>query len=265
MAFEEFKLCIKPNPNLAIWRYINLEKFESMLKEKALFFCRVDRFSDPYEGSIPKKIAEYRIEPFKSISEKSNLIPNQQKAQERIKILSNAHRQIRKNHIVNCWHINNTENDSMWRLYLKSNGGVAIKTTVRRLLNSLSTTNEKIFCSKVRYIDYENSTWYDETEYPFKSYNLFIPLIHKRIEFKQEEEIRLITEIETNIGFDKYWELQPNQKGKNICVDLENLIEIVYSSPTSDGWQIDKIRKIITKYNYDFEVQKSALSINPYY
>jgi len=249
MAIEDFELCIRPNPNLTIWRYINLKKFESMLKEKALFFCRVDRFPDPFEGSIPRRIAENRDESLKDT-----------------KILSNAHQLFRKKHIVNCWHINNNENDFMWKLYLKSNEGVAIKTTVRKLLDSFSKTSETVFCSKVRYLDYENSTWFNEVEYPFKAYNLFIPLIHKRIEFKQEEEIRLISEIDTNIDdYDIYWNQQLNQNGKNIHLDIKNLIKTIYTHPACDNRQLNDIKRIIAKYNYNFNVIKSKLSNEPYY
>jgi len=264
MAFEEFELCIKSKPNLTIWRYMSLDKFESLLLNKALFFCRADRFADPYEGSLPKRVAEYRIIEHERNSICTNHKFNPQKAQKGLEILSNCHRHKKKQRIVNCWHINNSENDSMWRLYLKSNEGVAIKTTVHKLLKSFSNTPEKIYCSKVRYLDYENDTWYDKTEYPYISYNMFIPIVHKKVEFKQEAEIRLINEIETD-DLDKFWKRQPNQKGKNINVEVENLIDTVYSSPTSDKYQIKKIREIVSKYNFDFNIEKSELSNEPYY
>ena len=80
----------------------------------------------------------------------------------------------------------------MWRLYLKSNDGVAIKSTVSNLHKSFINTREKLICSKIRYLDYDKDIWYHETEFPYRSYNLYTPLIHKRIEFKGEEELRLL-------------------------------------------------------------------------
>ncbi|NLE62949.1 MAG: hypothetical protein GX612_03820, partial [Bacteroidales bacterium] len=106
MAIEDFELCIKPKFNFELWRYMDLEKFESLLKNSSLFFCRADRFADPFEGSIPKR-----------------------EVKENISGLSNQHILMKKQKIINCWHINNNENDSMWKLYLKSNEGIAIRTT----------------------------------------------------------------------------------------------------------------------------------------
>lgn len=265
IAFEENKYCIKPRSDLTIWRYMSLEKFELLLQNQALFFCRADRFSDPYEGSIPKEEAEYRIKNRRKISANFRQKFDEQKAQENIKAISNRHRNFKKQHIINCWHINNSENDSMWRLYLKSNEGVAIKTTVDKLLNSFANTPDKIYCSKVRYLDYVNDIWYDEIDYPCMGYNMLIPLVHKRVEFKQEEEIRLINDIGIDDDLDQFWEQQPNQKGKNIKVEIESLIDTIYSLPTSNEYQIKKIREIISNNNFDFNVQKSKLSIEPYY
>lgn len=265
MAIEEFDLCIRPEPNLVIWRYMDLKKFESLLKNRALFFCRADRFSDPYEGSIPKREAKYRIKESEKIVAFFGKDFVRQKAQESINNISNLHKQFKKQRIINCWHINNAENDSMWQLYLKSNEGIAIKTTVKRLEKSFIKTKEQIFCSNVRYIDYENDIWYHETYYPFTSYNMFMPLIHKRIEFQQEQELRLIHKIDFDDYSNNYWDKQPYEKGKNICVEINDLIEEIYCAPTSDEKQIEKIKELILEYSFDFKIKRSVLSKEPYF
>jgi hypothetical protein len=38
-----------------VWRYMDLAKFIWLLKEKRLFMARLDRLSDPYEGSLTAK------------------------------------------------------------------------------------------------------------------------------------------------------------------------------------------------------------------
>ncbi len=48
-------------PNTIIWRYLDFEKYKSLLENKALFFCRADKFIDPFEGSLPKMEADHRI------------------------------------------------------------------------------------------------------------------------------------------------------------------------------------------------------------
>ena len=220
MAIEQFDLCIKPDPEQVVWRYMNLEKFESMLRNNALFFCRADRFADPFEGSIPKHEADYRIKESRIISSYYGNEFDPIKTQKNIDAISNLHRKFKKQHVINCWHLNNSENDSMWRLYLDSNEGIAIKTNVKKLINSFVETEDKINISKVRYLNYEKDIWYDAIQYPIKSYNMFIPLIHKREEFKQEEEVRLIHSIKNEFELDEFWNAQPFPNGRNISINV---------------------------------------------
>ena len=270
MAFEEYQLCIKPEPDTIIWRYMSLGKFKSLLEKRGLFFCRADRFADPYEGSIPKREAEYRIEAQKQAAAYHDLDFDLQRAQRNISGFSERHKLDKQSHIINCWHINNAENDSMWRLYLDSNEGVAIKTNVAKLESAFANTGETIYCSEVRYLDYEQDIWYDDIEYPMKGYSMFIPLVHKRNEFRQEAEIRLIHPIDTRYTTDEqtlgqYWKDQVFHNGKIINVEVSDLIEAVYTPPTSDEQQNDTVRKMISQHNFNFKVIKSSLSSEPYY
>jgi alkyl hydroperoxide reductase subunit AhpF len=94
---------------------------------------------------------------------------------------------------------------------------------------------------------------------------MFIPLVHKRIEFKQEEEVRLIHSIKTEFELNEYWKAQPNPIGKKIAVNVANLVDSIYTPPTCDESQIEKVKKIVEKYNFNFKILKSGLSIEPYY
>lgn len=264
MPYFESENCIKPNLDTVIWRYIDLTKFEKMLQDNALFFCRADRFSDPFEGSVPRREYEYRINERISLAKGAGKDVTEQEAIEFVEGISHVHRMFKKKYIINCWHINNHENDSMWQLYLKTNEGVAIRSTVGNLLSSLENTVEKIMCSKVRYIDYDNGIWYDKNEYPVTHYNLFRPLIHKRIEFEQEAEIRLLHELDTDghEELDQFWD---SRMGLNICVNLNNLVDEIFLPPTcTDNLQI-RIEQMIKYYGYSFTVIRSSLARQPYY
>ena len=265
MAIDHFELCIKPSPTDIVWRYMNLKKFESILRHKALFFCRADRFADPFEGSIPKREAEYRLEERRKISYYFGNEFTPSKAKKSIESISNLHIRFKKQHVINCWHTNNNENDSMWRLYLDSNEGIAIKTTVGNLISSFLATKESLNISSVRYLNYETDIWYDAKIYPVQSYNMFVPLVHKRIEFKHEEEVRLIHSIKTDLNLDEFWNSQPHSCGINIAVNVNTLIDEIYTPPTCDDKQLEKVQKILNKYNFDFRILKSGLTNNPYY
>lgn len=204
---------------------------------------------DPFEGTIPKKEVESRI---KSLDDP-----------ESNESISNLHKKLKGQFLVNCWHINNGENDAMWRLYLKDNDGVAIKTTLRNLLDSLINTEEEVYCSIVRYINYEEDIWLPPT---IKGYNMFAPIVHKRKEFSHENELRLIHQIDwCDLNIDEYWREQIKEKGKDIHVDLIKLINVVCTAPTSNEMQIAKIIHLVHKNGFDFQVEKSKLDNEPYY
>jgi hypothetical protein len=167
--------------------------------------------------------------------------------------------EFRRSHVVNCWHSNPNESDAMWRLYLKSNEGVAIQTTTARLTGALQGTVKDIDISQVRYLDYDREAFYGQ-DYPHRNYNLFMPLIHKRKEFVHEREVRLICEIREAERDIDYWEKQEFRSGMLIDVDVLTLVEKVILPPTSDEKVRQDVEYIAQRFGYDFELEKSALS-----
>lgn len=41
-----------PSDETVIWRFMDLAKFVSLLKDKALFMTRADKFEDQFEGAV---------------------------------------------------------------------------------------------------------------------------------------------------------------------------------------------------------------------
>lgn len=251
---------IAPNPNAILWRYMELDRFQSMLERKALFFCRAGKFSDPFEGSLPKKEYENRIKSQRQADAFYGNYSTDEQIAENIAGLTNWHLQFRDTHTVNCWHINYNESDAMWQLYLKSNEGVAIQTTVAHLMLSLQSTSLDIDISRVRYIDYDRDVFFHHQDFPHQSYNLFAPLIHKRNEFMHERELRLIHEVRDAENDSSYWEKQEFESGKLIEVDLDILVDKIILPPTSDEKFRGKVETITKEFGHDFVFEKSALS-----
>lgn len=248
MPHIEHEYCKIPDLDTIIWRYMDLEKFKLLLSDKSLFFCRTDELQgDPYEGTFPRMEMEY-------INKKH-------------KGLIQLNRSLRGQFLVNCWHIDNTENDAMWQIYVKDNEGIAIKTTLRNLIDCLKNTKEDIYCSIVNYKDYEKDEWAENVKY----YNAILPIIYKRTAFQHENELRLIHCIDYVNDSEKYWEQQAKEKdkdilkGKNILIDLNKLIECIYTAPTSFKTDLTKVKEIIKENGFDFKVEKSKLDIEPYY
>ncbi len=247
MTIDKHRCMISVDPDKILMRYIDLVKFEDMLNTSSLFFCRADKFSDPFEGSIPKKEYEWR-------------------SKEGHQGFDTLHIKLKKFTLINCWQINKNESDAMWRLYLKTNEGVAIQTTTKKLCSALDKSEFRFLVSKIRYIDYENDVWYNEMDYPEKSYNLYIPLIHKRIEFFHENEFRILFDIEHKDQSSDYWDREPNQIGKKIPIDFSNIIDKIILPPTADNEVRRKVESIITKYGYNnIKIYNSKLNDKPYY
>ena len=48
--------CILPdNLDTLVWRYMDLDKFQSLLKEKVLYLCRADLLQDRFEGTYSRR------------------------------------------------------------------------------------------------------------------------------------------------------------------------------------------------------------------
>lgn len=256
---------IECEPDSIIWRYMDLNKFNLLLSEKSLFFCRSDKFSDPYEASIPKSEAANRVIENMEIAKFYNNTTSLASAKKNSDNIRDLHIQHKKAFIVNCWHINTSESDAMWRLYLKTNEGVAIQSNYQKLSDSLNHNDEEIFISKVRYIDYQKDIWYHKEHYPFKNYNLFAPIVHKRLAFIHENELRVFQLINEAVDNSKYWLDQPNMKGKNISCDIDILIDKIILPPTADYDVQMKVESILDKYSFKKEIIESKLNDPPIY
>lgn len=98
-----------------------------------------------------------------------------------------------------CWTLQ-TASDAMWRIYSPNAEAVRIRSTVRRLLESLnsdrgSTANTEAFIGRVRYLNNQKLMAYAKTIHG-KTYRhpavLASTLMVKRPAFKHEREVRLV-------------------------------------------------------------------------
>lgn len=129
--FEEHRVFNAPeNKNIKIWRYMDFTKFLSFIDKKALFFTRVDQLEDKFEGTLSKYMLDPEIEEKATEQEKVLL----KQARERY---ASIYEPQRKKLAVNCWHMNEYESAAMWKLYLKTNEGIAIQSTYSKLTDSL--------------------------------------------------------------------------------------------------------------------------------
>ena len=73
----------------------------------------------------------------------------------------------------------------MWKLYLSSNLGIAIKSSIERLIKSFEIEDRyDIYVGEVNYLDYEKDL--------FNYGNVFCYFFNKRKSFDHEKEIRAL-------------------------------------------------------------------------
>src|SRR5258708_501151 len=117
---DVYRYVSQPDPQTKIWRYMDFTKYVSLLQSSKLFFPQMSQLEDKYEGSLTA------IEP-EDLARSDNLAG----------MLQPVSQQYRDVSAVTCWHMNKGESAALWKLYLSNNEGIAIQTTVQRLLTSL--------------------------------------------------------------------------------------------------------------------------------
>ena len=228
---------------------MDFTKFIDLLNSNSLFFCRSDLFNDQFEGSVPINTAILRDSEFKEI------VVKKQKSDSRYTddYLQVRGKEDRENIALNCWHMNDYESAAMWRLYLKSNEGIAIQSTYNRLKNCLNESEIAIHLGTVNYIDYIKDA------IPWN--NLLLPYIHKRKSFEHEKELRALiwsiqyVSVKSQADF--------SNGGISIPVDVKKLIEKIYVSPDSPLWYTNLVKDLTNKFGFDIQVVNSKINNNP--
>jgi hypothetical protein len=260
--YKEHPVFEKPaDENAKIWRYTGFTKFVSLLDKRALFFCRTDKLGDPFEGSYTKVDIERRSAMYKKRLDSlpAQLQPFRDVFEREPENWGEFLKMLRKHVYVNCWHKNDYESAAMWRLYLKSNEGIAIESTFNKLRQCFKEKTPDIHIGMVQYIDYKNDI--------ISKQNLFYPYLYKRKSFEHEKELRAVI---IHIDFMQTPEgpldiSKPAfEDGMNVSIaDLDLLINKIYLAPTSPEWQFDLVRSITNKYGLANKVFKSDLDSEP--
>lgn len=255
MPYKEHQIFVDPiDKNTKLWRFMDFTKFVSLIHTKSLFFCKASKLPDPWEGEFPRKELNHLVN---NVLVKKYPHTNEYTDDQKIKEAENWTIEIKKQkdqHFINCWHYNDAESAAMWNLYLKSDEGVAIKTSINNFKKSFNSYDEDIYCGMVKYINYDEDIF--NCSYCFV--NLFLPYVHKRTSFIHEKEYRAITTIRGS----KLDEIG-NEDGIKIPVNIELLIEEIVVAPKSKDWFLGLVNETLKKFNINKSARKSILDKNP--
>ena len=225
MYINSSNITLPEDNDTIVWKYLDLSKFLDMLLSQQLFMSRSDKFEDQYEGTF----SEPTFEEIKKIAaNKPEFLDYYKSHREKV--------------VISSWHINEYESFAMWQIFTKNNEGLAIQSTIGRLKEALQPENRiEQYIGNVNYIDYKK-------EYiPFD--DAFFPFLFKRKSFQYEREVRIISDVSTkNISVND---------GLKINVDLSQLIEKIYIHPKSENWYKKLVIELVSKLNFNIEIEKS--------
>lgn len=216
--YEEDLDAKTPPDETIIWRYMSLDKYIDLLYRKELFLCRLDKLIDPWEGSWSKQ--EIEESPYK---------------EDDLKGPDGLIQEFKRWSFINCWHINKHESAAMWDLYSSRNAGIAIKTTIGKLKDSLKEDSKRLHIGEIQYVDnYDDNI---EQSRDLNYLTMLGPVFKKRQSFIHENEVRLVfwTTERTSFSYAK--------------VDLGKIIDRIYLSPTMEDWLVESIKGISEKFN----------------
>lgn len=229
--------------SVRVWRYLDLAKFIWLLEKRKLYFSRLDLLNDPHEGTTPRLLAMLRDQQFREFG-----------GEKLVAVIPNINRQTRRSLYVSCWHMGSTESEAMWRLYCPNDSGVAIQTTYQKLVESVDS-DPHCYIGAVTYIDYETQG--------FPLNNAYYPVMHKRISFAHEQEVRLVKTLS------EFWNpgAPEGPSGINIEWLPEASIDSVYVNPYAPEYYHEVVCSLVRRIAPELErrVHWSQMRAAPIY
>lgn len=245
---------IYPKENYKVYKYFDIIKFISLLQRKSLFFCRLDKFEDKFEGSSPKLNIEYRKKYYEQIHNELLSINSKIEVslEKDLKVRQGFEEEFKKLNCVCCWNKSKSESYALWKIYSEMNKGIMVTSQIDKLINSLKNNlTDDIQISEIKYIDFETEMIPDG--------NLNYQIIHKHKAYSYEDELRLIYKIPEVKRIDFDWEKEDNNSGINIKLDLNILIDDIVLSPYSPEWFTELVQDLMLKYGLNKQIRKSII------
>lgn len=243
-----------PEQNYRVVKYMDLTRFVSLLQRKALFFCRLDKLEDHFEGTTAKSNWKRRYDfyasqhlysdKFKKLSEKEII--------ENVEGHFQAERKMKALKTVCCWNISDSESAALWKIYSNFNQGIMITSKVTSIIEAFKETIEDLDLSEVRYIDYSQDEMPDG--------NAMFPVIHKHNAYSYEQELRLIHTVDFGNGLIYDWSKEEIEQGKYLSVDLDILVDEIILSPYSSNWYLKLVENLCETYGLKTIIMQSVLS-----
>lgn len=251
-----------PTTGQILWKYLDLHKFIYLLTEQKLFFTRLDKFNDPFEGvatrilrennhysKIPSKRSDFPSEMSSIVREQ---LLNEKKLFEFIK--NDETEKAQKCQYVSCWHSSSRESMAMWNLYSNPDS-VALKIAFDDLQTALTPSFKKFISdngNRVKIIgssvDYLPLNPFDPT---LPKQKIKYRALKKDLSFEYEKEYRFLI-----ITIDK---LDRVPVSYTIPIRLADLTMTVVTHPNLELWKHKNLQKLLKLFKSNLTLEKSPI------
>lgn len=228
MPYTPHPDCILPEEGI-LWKYLDLAKFLSLITTSSLYFNRLDKFDDPWEG----RFLLTKDSPFAKVN-----------GIAAARSVNKGFDGLRKQFYVSSWHMNEGESASMWKLYGRDEYGLAIKSSIKKIQDAVHHIAAPIYIGQVRYSEIEDTSAYFQYVY------------YKRNTFDCEKEVRLMIWNQKNSP--DFIESE-NPFGLSPKINLADLIDAIYINPTSEAWLKPVIEDVCSKFGIRAPIIRSDL------
>ena len=266
------------NPESYLWKFVNIEKFLSLIVNEEFHLTRLDLFDDKQEAISLEylKILAFQREQqdIHPLSEYHQIIVNGNQQNQ----LKEVQKKLQKTNYANCWHLSedNIENVAMWNLYSGYNS-VALKIKYKDFKSNIlkygiknsSKDFKKLQFSKVYYHNFQDK----------KIYANIVDcdaVFMKDKSFEYEKEFRIIAEndyidfssFQKNkkdwVPIEHYEKIYKNMEQTYIKLELNNFKEYPFNiifHPKCAPWIKKDLLSILSKFNIRFKNSSSILEL----
>ncbi|MDZ4684174.1 MAG: hypothetical protein SH850_03740 [Planctomycetaceae bacterium] len=200
-----------------------------LITKRSLILARLDQFEDPWEGAKPSSLLS---------SIEKNWGPEWGPPVRQRMESDTSQREMM---YASCWHENPDQSAALWKLY-SLDSGVAIKSTAGRLVKSLKNAHQVTELGRVKYLDYQES----EVRPMKGGFSPLEPAFNKRRSFVHEREVRLVSYLMYAVHETAPKVFPPVTK---VEVDLTELIEEVFVSPTAPPWLLSVVADVLKAFD----------------
>jgi len=249
-----------------VWRYLTFAKFVSLLELRALWMSRLGALSDRFEGTLPHKTRENMIA---SDLKWKPTFDGQPELQDQLANMTDRNvADGRDVLVVNCWFLGESESPQMWKDHVGSTEGVAIRSTLERLDQSILAKQEFTLIGKVNYVDFSK---HDMGVYHGSQAVERALLKEERYSFENEVRIATFNVVcpgclnpdgsppsKSQLAGPGMFD--PCRPGLYLQVNLRTLIEAVVTAPGPERWFYDLVCKLCKHYQIEGPIETSKLN-----